>query len=102
MRSVRNSQYRLKAHYIENENENVFWCKENVIKNITNEMGQSLPMSNGERMLETDSKLDFKMNKQVKIGNEIVLVQQVNSIVDTKDLNSMRGVPKYITTLLVR
>jgi hypothetical protein len=65
-------------------------------------MGASMPMSNGERMLETDSPLDFKINQSVKIGNDIVLIQQFNGIVDDKDLNSMRGKPKYITTLLVK
>ena len=102
MRKPRNNRYRLKAYYIQNDTEKVFYCKENKIKNITNEMGASMPLSNGERMLETDSKLDFKINQAVRIGTDKVLIQQVNSNIDSKDLNSMRGAPKYITTLLVR
>jgi hypothetical protein len=96
-------KYKLKAYYIENEKEQVFWCKDTKMRNITNEMGASLPMSNGERLLETDSPLDFKMNKKVKIGNEILLIQnEPNSIVDDNDLNVMRGNPDYIKMLLVR
>ena len=103
MRKPRNMKYKLKAYYIENEKEQVFWCKDTKIRNITNEMGMSMPMSNGERLLETDSPLEFKMNKKVKIGNEILLIQsEPNSIVDDVDLNVMRGNPDYIKTLLVR
>jgi len=103
MRKPRNMKYKLKAYYIENEKEQVFWCKDTKMRNITNEMGASLPMSNGERLLETDSPLDFKMNKKVKIGNEILLIQnEPNSIVDDNNLNVMRGDPDYIKTLLVR
>lgn len=101
-RKPRNPRYKLKATYIENDREQVFYCKENKIRNITNEMGASMPLSNGERMLETDSTLDFKINQSVKIGNDIVLIQDFNANVDDKDLNSMRGNPSYITTILVR
>lgn len=102
MRKPRNQRYKLKAYYIQNDTEKVFWCKENKMKNLTNEMGASMPLSNGERLLETDSQLDFKINQSVKIGNDKVLIQDVNANIDSSDLNSMRGVPKYITTLLVR
>lgn len=103
MRKPRSKRYLIKAYYIQNDIEKVFYCKETKIKNITNEMGASMPMSNGERMLETDSNLDFKMNQSVRIGNETLLIQnEPGSIVDDKDLNLMRGKPDYITTLLVR
>jgi len=102
IRKPRNQRYTIKATYIQNDKEYIFYCKENKIKNLTNEMGASMPMSNGERMLETDSNLDFKINQSVKIGNDIPLIQQINANVDSKDLNSMRGKPYYITTLLVR
>ena len=65
-------------------------------------MGASLPLSNGERMLETDSPIVFKMNQNVRIGNEVLLVQNSNGLVDHNDLNSMRGKPDYIQTILVR
>lgn len=102
MRKPRSKRYLIKAYYIQDDKESVFYCKENKIKNITNEMGAPIPMSNGERMLETDSSLDFKINQSVRIGDDIPLIQQVNANVDSSNLNSMRGNPKYITTLLVR
>ena len=102
MRKPRNPRYRLKAYYIENDHKHVFWCKENKIKNLTNEMGASMPLSNGERILETDTILDFKINQSVEIGNETVLIQDFNSNIDSSDLNSMRGKPKNIITILVR
>ncbi len=101
-RKPRNPRYKLKATYIENDHESTFYCKENRISNITNEMGQSMPMSNGEKVLETDSALDFKIEQEVRIGTSILGIYQINQSIDTKDLNSMRGVPKYITTLLVK
>ena len=103
MRKPRNRQYMIKAYYIENDIEKAFYCKETKIRNITNAMGQSMPMSDGERMLETDSDLSFKMNKKIRIGTETLLIQnEPGSIVDPKHLNAMRGNPKYITQLLVR
>lgn len=102
IRKPRSNRYKIKAYYIENEIEQVFWCKENKLRNITNEMGASLPLSNGERILETDSGIVFKMNQNVRIGNELLLVQNSNGMVDQNDLNSMRGKPDYIQTILVR
>jgi len=102
MRKPRNPCYMIKAYYIENEQQFTFWCKENKIRNITNEMGASMPLSNGQRLLETDSNLDFKINQKVKIGNDIVRIQNFNGNVDTNDLNAMRGKPDYIITLLVQ
>ncbi len=102
IRKPRNPRYTLKAYYIENDKETLFYCKENKIRNITNEMGASMPMSNGERMLETDSPIVFKMNQRVKIGNETLFVQDSNGNVDANDLNSLRGNPDYIQTVLVK
>ena len=102
IRKPRNPRYKLKAYYIENDKQHTFYCKENKLKNMTNEMGASMPLSNGERMLETDSKLDFKINQAVVIGGDTVLIQDFNANVDESDLNSMRGNPSYITTILVR
>jgi hypothetical protein len=102
MRKPRNTQYRLKAYYIENGIEKLFWCKENKIRNITNEMGASLPMANGERMLETDTNIEFKINQNVRIGNETLLVQSSNGNIDLDDLNSMRNKPDYIQFVLVK
>lgn len=102
MRTPRNKRYTIKATYIYNDTEYTFWCKENKIKNITNEMGASMPMANGERVLETDSKLNFEQEQEVRIGNETLGIYNINQIVDSSDLNSMRGNPKYITTLLVK
>lgn len=102
MRKPRNPRYKLKAYYIENDHESTFYCKENRISNISNEMGQSMPMSDGEKVLETDSMLDFKIEQEVRIGNSTLGIYNINQTVDTKDLNSMRGNPKYITTLLVK
>jgi hypothetical protein len=103
MRHPRNKRYKVKAYYIDStDREFVFWCKEKKIKNITNELGQSMPMANGERVLETDSTLDFQMNDKVRIGGETVLIQDFDSNTDDKDLNAMRGKPRNIKTILVR
>jgi hypothetical protein len=101
-RKPRNPNYMIKAYYIEDDTQQVFWCKENKIRNISNEMGASMPMSNGERMIETDSPLAFNVNAFVKIGDEKLLIQSVNGIVDMSDLNAMRGQPDYIKTILIK
>ena len=102
MRLPRNNKYTVKAYYIENDISTVFYCIENKLRNITNEMGASMALSNGERVLETDSPIEFKINQTVKIANETLLIQNVNGNIDPKDLNSMRGNPKYIQFVLVR
>jgi hypothetical protein len=102
MRKPRNAQYKIKAYYVENNTTKVFYCKERKVKNLTNELGQSMPLSNGERVLETDSKLDFQMNQQIRIGEEILRVQDFQGTLIDTDLNARRGVPRYITTLVVR
>lgn len=101
-RKPRNSKYKVKAYYICNNIEQVFWCKENKIRNITNEMGASLPMSNGERMLETDTNIEFKMNQNIRIGGETLLIQDTNGNIDDSVLNSLRGNSDYIQTILVK
>jgi hypothetical protein len=102
MRKPRSDRYKIKAKYIENNRERTFYCKENKMKNITNELGQSRPLSNGERILETDSEIDFKINHVVFIGGDRVLIQDSNETLLDTDLNARRGKPRYITTLLVR
>ena len=102
IRKPRNPKYTIRAYYIENDKQTLFYCKENKRRNITDELGTSMPLSNGERVLETDSPIVFKMNQNVKIGNETLFVQDSNGNVDDKYLNSMRGNPRYIQTVLVR
>lgn len=101
MRKPRNPKYTIRAYYTENSVTRPFWCSESVMKNITNELGASMPLANGERLLETDSRIDFMQNAQVTIGGETLRVKQTNSVVDRKDKNSMRGKPSYITTVLI-
>lgn len=102
IRKPRNQRYKIKAFYIENGVEHTFYCKENKIKNITNEMGASMPIANGERLLETDSPLDFKIEQLVRVGSETLSVANVSQTVDDKDNNAMRGNPSYITTILIK
>ena len=102
MRKPRNAKYTIRAYYILNNVETLFYCKEVKLRNITNEMGAPLQLSNGERMLETDSSLEFKINAQVKIGNETLRIQQANHELDNNYLNAMRGKPRYITRMTVR
>ena len=78
MRKPRNPRYKLKAYYIENDKQSAFYCKENRISNISNEMGQSIPMSDGEKVLETDSMLDFKIEQEVRIGNSTLGIYKIN------------------------
>ena len=102
MRKPRNPKYMIKAYYIENDTQSTFWCKENKLRNITNEMGASMPLSNGERVIETDSSLDFKINYDIKIGNETLTIENINEVVDTSNLKAMRGNPDYIKTILIK
>ena len=102
MRKPRNQKYRIKAYYIENDIQHTFWCKENKMQNMTNEMGASLPLSNGERVLETDSQIDFKIGQRVSFGGQSLIIFNTNPVVDNSDLNSMRGNARYVTTVMIK
>lgn len=102
MRKPRDPRFKIKAYYIENDREFVFYCREKKIRNITDEMGASFQLANGESMIETNSRLDFKQNQKVRIGNETLTIDNFDSVVDDKDNNSLRGNPSYITTILIK
>ena len=104
MRTIRDPRYRTKAYYIHNDTQTAFWCKKTAAKNITTEMGSSMPLSNGHYILETKSKLQFEINQSVVFNNEKpLLIQDVpERTPDTKDLNEMRGAPTDIIRMLVK
>lgn len=101
-RKPRKKEYTIKAYYYDKEERHVFWCKEKKIRNISNEFGASLPLANGESMIETNARLDFKQNKKVEIAGEILKINMVDSIVDPSDRNSRRGSQSYITTMVIK
>jgi hypothetical protein len=102
IRKIRSQSYRLKATYIENDKSYTFYCKENRLQNLTNELGMSIPLANGNRTLETRSKLEFKLEHMIVIGGVESAIESVTSSIDTKDLNSLRGAPTYIKTITIR
>lgn len=80
----------------------LFYCRENVVKNITSPMGNI--MSDSERFIITTSDLDFKPNDFIKFPNEqkMLTVEHVSIEVDHNDNNSLRGKPRYEKTLHVK
>ena len=102
MRKIRKKEYHIKAYYIENNVEYVFYCKEKKIRNITDEMGMSLLLANGQSMIETNSRLDFKQNQKVRIFGETLSIDNIDQVLDNSDKNSRRGNPSYITTMIIK
>lgn len=93
----------IRAHlHRPNAQPQMFFCREEVIKNITNPMGDL--MSDGERFLMTSSDLDFKPNDFIKVGTEgqMLTVEHVTYEVDANDNNSLRGKPRYEKRLHVK
>lgn len=93
----------IKAHlHRPNRKPEVFYCREEVIKNITNPMGDI--MSDGERFLMTSSDIDFYPNDFIKVGteNQMLTVESVTYEIDHNDNNSLRGKPRYEKRLHVK
>src|SRR6056297_574996 len=99
IRKARDKRYSVKAYLVKGETEYMFWCTPMKNKMITNEMG--LPMANGNMSFETDSTLEFRTNEKVIIGKDELRIDDVNSRIDPKDMNSYRGKPSYIQTIKV-
>lgn len=93
----------IRAYLYRNDNQpRVFYCREQVIKNITNPLGDM--MSDGERYLVTTSDIDFKPNDFVKVATEqqMLTIESVTYEIDHNDNNSLRGKPRYEKTLHVK
>lgn len=93
----------IKAHlHRPNAQPQLFYCRETVIKNITNPMGDLMP--DGERYLITTSDLDFKPNDFIKVRSEekMLTIEHITYEVDHNDNNSLRGQPRYEKRLHVK
>ncbi len=85
-----------------NQQPKLFYAREEVIKNITNPMGDLMP--DGQRYLVTSSDLDFQMNDYVQVATEkqMLMVEEVISEIDVISNNGLRGNPRYTKRLLVK
>jgi uncharacterized Zn finger protein len=90
---------RVKAYLVRGIRENAFWCNDSYQKTISTDFGQ--PRTDGERVLITESNLDFRINDQVKINGELLLIESINFTLKT-NRNSLRGAPSYIKRLGVK
>lgn len=102
MRKPRDTRYKIKAKYEYLGTFTTFYIREKALKNLTNEMGQSMPFANGNKIFETDSDIDFKLEHNVWVDGVSYAIEQVNLTMKDNDLNAMRGKPRYIKELLVR
>lgn len=93
----------IKAYlYRPNQQQKIFYCREQIIKTITNPMGDL--MGDGERFLITNSDLNFKQNDFVKINGETktFTIEGVTEEIDENDKNSLRGKARYEKRLHVK
>lgn len=102
MRKPRDIRYKIKAKYEYLGTFTTFYCKVRGINNITNEMGESMPFADGYKIIETDSDIDFKQEHNIWINGVGYAIEDDDYIESDKDLNSMRGKPRYIKKMLVR
>lgn len=85
-----------------NQQAKLFYAREEVLKNITNPMGDLMP--DGERHLVTSSDLDFQMNDYVRVATEkqTLTIEEVIAEIDSISNNGLRGNPRYQKRLLVK
>jgi len=99
-----NPQNRIIRCYLHRPNQQpkLFYAREEVMKNITNPMGDLMP--DGQRYLVTSSDLDFQMNDYVKVATEkqMMTIEEVMAEIDANSNNGLRGNPRYNKRLLVK
>ncbi len=89
----------VKAYLKRANNEWAFWCKDAFSKNISLEIGQ--PFHDGQRVLVTESPLEFKINDTVKVRSETLLIEDIQQTMKA-NRNAMRNAPSYVKTLVVK
>jgi hypothetical protein len=93
-------KYTIPAYLILPNDKNVrFWCMQKKTNNITEEIGQ--PMGNGYQYLETDTQLNYQQEQMIDILGQKLSIDEITTMVKTKDKNARRGKPDYIYTLRV-
>lgn len=90
---------RVKAYLVRGIRESAFWCNDSYQKNISLEFGQ--PRNDGSRVLVTESGLDFRINDQVKINGDLLLIENIQYTLKSNN-NSLRGAPSYTKRLEVK
>ena len=90
---------KVKAYLVRGIRENAFWCNDSFQRNISVEFGQ--PKADGDRVLITESNLDFRINDQVKINGQLLLIESINYTLK-ENKNSLRGAPSYFKQLGVK
>jgi hypothetical protein len=89
----------VKAYLKRGNNETAFWCRDTVSKNIGLEIGQ--PFHDGQRVLITESPLEFRLNDTVKVLGDELLIEDVQQVMKA-NRNAMRNAPSYVKTLVVK
>lgn len=89
----------VKAYLKRGNNEWAFWCRDSFTKNISIEIGQ--PYADGQRVLITESPLEFRINDTVKVLNDTLLIDDIQQQMK-RNRNAMRNAPSYVKTLVVK
>jgi len=100
MRNIQDfDNQRIKGYLVRGNKKVAFWYRENFTKDISENFGQ--PVADGQRLLVTESTLDFRINDALEIAGQRLLVDNVQ--LELKgNMNSLRGAPSYIKTIVVR
>ena len=100
MRNIQSNEVqRIKGYLIRGDSKFAFWYTESFTRDMSENFGQ--PVADGQRLLKTNSTLDFRTNDQVDVGGELLAVESVNLELG-ENLNSLRGGASYEKTLVVR
>ena len=103
IRRQHNPKYKVPAHYIENDKQTFFRCMIDRRRIISDPMGTSFQLDDGELLIETDADIDFKLNHKVKVNGDLLTVDNVVSrIPKNNDLNAYRGSAVNITRFIIK
>lgn len=97
-------KYKTPAYYIENGKEKFLRCLIDKKRIISDPLGASFKLDDGELLVETDADIDFKIEQEFKVqGEQTLTISNVLSrIPKNKDLNAYRGKPDYVTRFIIK
>ena len=104
MRKPRDPRYKQPATYIDEfEHEHFIRVYTDERQSLTTPMGVSLMLDDGDVYVETDEDIVFKKECFIKVGSSQQLsIKQIISRTPKKgDMNAIRGVPTYVTKMII-
>ena len=98
-----NTKYKIPSYYIENGKETFIRGYVDERQTISQPMGMSLQLDDGEVFYETDADVTFRKNFYIKtdLYGKLRIKEIISRKPDPNDGNALRGKPRFITQMVI-